>query len=341
MGTQMGLRKLALSLCLTMLPLGASSLELLSVEKIWDQGEHNAFTDLIRFKGRFYCTFRESEAHVGGDGKLRVISSSDGKTWKSAALIAEQGTDLRDPKFSVTPDGRLMIVAGGSIYGGTKILKGRAPRVLFSKDGSNWSTPQKVLREGEWLWRVTWYKGHAYGVSYNHTPAGATLDARGRAPEWNLTLFESTDGVDWKELTKLNVTGQPNETTLRFLSNGEMVAFVRREAADKQAWIGTSKAPYKEWTWKPSGHQVGGPNFIVLPDGRMVGGGRDYRKSPNHTTALGMMTTTEYKPELQLPSAGDNSYAGFVWYKNMLWTSYYASHEGKTNIYLAKVKLKQ
>jgi hypothetical protein len=27
--------------------------------KIWDKGRHNAFTDLIRFKGKFYCTFRE------------------------------------------------------------------------------------------------------------------------------------------------------------------------------------------------------------------------------------------------------------------------------------------
>ena len=141
-------------------------------------------------------------------------------------------------------------------------------------------------------------------------------------------------------MTKLNVTGQPNETTLRFLPSGEMVAFVRREGADKQAWIGTSKAPYKDWGWKPAGHQVGGPNFIVLPDGQMVGGGRDYRKTPNHTTALGMLSRDAYSPELQLPSAGDNSYAGFVFYQDQLWTSYYASHEGKTNIYLARIKVK-
>src|SRR3954468_10177861 len=88
--------------------------ELVSVEKIWDRGAHNAFTDLIRWRDRWYCTFREADAHVGGDGKVRVLESADGKAWGPVALIAEEGIDLRDPKLSITPDGRLMIVAGGS-----------------------------------------------------------------------------------------------------------------------------------------------------------------------------------------------------------------------------------
>lgn len=38
----------------------------IEVTKIWDQGPHNAFTDLIRFKDAFYCTFREGTTHVKG-----------------------------------------------------------------------------------------------------------------------------------------------------------------------------------------------------------------------------------------------------------------------------------
>ena len=45
---------------------------------------------------------------------------------------------------------------------------------------------------------------------------------------------------------------------------------------------------------------------------------------------------TEFLP---LPSGGDTSYAGMVLHDGLLWVSYYASHEGKTSIYLAKVKL--
>ena len=42
---------------------------IVSVEKIWDQGLHNAFTDLIRFRERWFCTFREGERHAAGAGR--------------------------------------------------------------------------------------------------------------------------------------------------------------------------------------------------------------------------------------------------------------------------------
>jgi hypothetical protein len=34
------------------------------VTKIWDKAQHNAFTDLVRYKSDFYCTFREGNNHV-------------------------------------------------------------------------------------------------------------------------------------------------------------------------------------------------------------------------------------------------------------------------------------
>jgi len=124
--------------------------EVVSTAKIWDKGKHNAFTDLIRWNDKWYCTFREADAHVGGDGLIRVLTSSDGEKWESVAGITEKGIDLRDPKFSVAPDGRLMIVAGGSVDEG-KTLKGRQPRTMFSKNGADWTAPKRVLTEGEWL----------------------------------------------------------------------------------------------------------------------------------------------------------------------------------------------
>src|SRR5437763_12317935 len=115
----------AFALCLSsLLPLNAigAAPEIISVVKIWDAGKHNAFTDLIRWRGKWYCTFREADAHVGGDGQLRLLESADGTTWESAALLGEEGVDLRDPKLSITPDGRLMIVAGGSVYKDKKLV---------------------------------------------------------------------------------------------------------------------------------------------------------------------------------------------------------------------------
>ena len=43
---------------------------------------------------------------MGGNGKIRVLSSNDGEQWESAAVVRKEGIDRCDPKFSVTPDGR-------------------------------------------------------------------------------------------------------------------------------------------------------------------------------------------------------------------------------------------
>src|SRR4051794_6866505 len=82
--------------------------------KIWDQGKHNAFTDLTRFQDQWYCVCREGDDHAKGAGKIRVLQSGDGKSWASAALIGKGGSDLRDPHFATTPKGELMIVGGAA-----------------------------------------------------------------------------------------------------------------------------------------------------------------------------------------------------------------------------------
>jgi len=306
----------------------AAGPELLSVHKIWDQGGHNAFTDLIRYHDKWFCAFRESAAHIGGDGKLRILESTDGDTWKSAALLAETGIDLRDPKLSITPDGRLMVVAGGSVYGGTTKLQGCQPRVAFSQDGREWSPTQRVLHEGEWLWRVTWHDGTAYGVSYN---LGTGKNER------ILKLCSSTNGVDWNIVTPLAVTGQPNETTVRFLRDGEAMMLVRREAGDLGGWIGTSKPPYTDWKFAQTHVRLGGPDFVELPGGALVAGSRDSAQG-KVKFSLFRLTRESLTPALTLPSGGDCSYPALVWHEGLLWVSYYSSHEGKTSIYLAKIK---
>ncbi len=296
------------------------------VRRIWDRAKHSAFTDLIRFEGKWYCTFRESDSHAtGADGVIRIISSVDGDKWDSAGVLQEDGIDLRDPKLSVTPDGRLMVLMGGSVYRERKLIA-RQCRVVFSKDGVNWGGPQKIFLPNHWLWRVTWHAEVGYGVAY---------DITGRA-DWALKLFSTRDGVNYDMITKLEIPGSPNETTLRFTDDGKMIALVRRESGSHNAWIGTSVAPYKEWKWNETGHAVGGPNFIILPDGEMWAAGRSYPGGAK--TVLAKMTESDYTPVVTFPSGGDTSYPGLVWHDGMLWMSYYSSHEGKTSIYLAKIK---
>ena len=304
---------------------------LVDVQRILNKAPHNAFTDLVRFHDTWFCTFREADRHAGGrDGVIRVIWSDDGSGWKSAALLTEEAVDLRDPKLCITPDGRLMLVAGGSIYENAKDkYLTRAPRVAFSRDGRRWSMLTKVLAEDHWLWRVTWHRGKAYSVS----KLGAGRDPR------RVMLYSSSDGLDWQWITEFRaIPAWPNEATVRFLDDDEMVILLRR---NKTAWIGTSRPPYTQWTWHDTGHRIGGPNFIRLPSGDLWAAGRHYDGKGEAKTVLARMTRKSYEPVLELPSGGDTSYPGMVFHQGLLWMSYYSSHEGKTSIYLAKVKFEK
>ena len=303
----------------------SSEPEIVSVKKIWDQGEHNAFTDLIRFKNRWWCTFREAKDHGPSIGKVRVISSEDGEKWTSLALVEQDGVDLRDPKLSIMPDDRLMLIMGGSVYNVGGPYGTRAPRISFSKTGRDWTQPKKLLAEDHWLWRVTWRGEWGWSVSKL---------GEGRDPRRGM-LYRTRDGIEWEWITEFrlpNNTWNASETTLRFMPDGEMIALTRPH------WIGTSKPPYREWSWTKMKHNIGGPNFIRLPNGELWASGRRYGGAAK--TTLARMTRDSYDPVLNLPSGGDTSYPGLVWHDDLLWLSYYSSHEGKTSIYLAKIRFK-
>jgi hypothetical protein len=60
---------------------------LVECRRIWDHAPHNAFTDLVRYNDRWFCTFREGRGHASFDGSLRVLRSGDGAKWESAEFV--------------------------------------------------------------------------------------------------------------------------------------------------------------------------------------------------------------------------------------------------------------
>jgi hypothetical protein len=332
---------LLLTICVTSLAQETPAQKyLISVERIWERAPHNAFTDLVAFNGKLYCTFREGSGHVPGkegtNGTIRIIVSDDGQNWRSVALLAEEHVDLRDPKLSVTPEGRFMLLIGGSYYEG-ETLGVRHTRVSFSdRTGTRFSVPKpivvdaKIKTEADWLWRVTWHQGVGYGVIY-----------QSGGDEYKAHLVSTRDGVQYKHVTTFAITGRPNETTLRFTADGEMIAWVRRERESQNGFIGTSRAPYKDWSWKEQNVRLGGPNFVVLPNGKLIGATRGHLPERKANTYLAWLNRDgTMTPIVTLPSGGDTSYAGMVLRDNQLLVSYYASHEGKSAIYLATLNLK-
>ncbi len=309
--------------------------ELVSVEKIWDKARHNAFTDLTRFQNLFYCCFREAPSGDGkGEGVIRILISSTGKTWVDQGAIAEAGTDLSDPKIIVTPDEkRLYLLCSGQSTGG------RQSRYATTMDGKVWTPLQKLLAKGDTLWRVSINPADKrfYGISYNIHP-----NSGGPAPEkeWSLKGYASDDGSVWQLSSILKVPDQAGEATLRFLKNGSALALVARQGGDRKGAIGTAQAPYRDWSWVSAGVPLGGPNFIELPDGKLIAGSRGFGATPGAHMVLFAMTPTSLTPILELPSSGDCSYPGLQWHDDLLHVTYYSSHEGTTSIYYAKVRIK-
>lgn len=302
----------------------SSGAELVEVRKIWDEAPHNAFTDLIRFDGKWFCTFREGKAHVSPDGALRVIESTDGKTWTSAARIESEDSDLRDAKLSITPDGQLMLMGAGALH--DRSQKTHQSLAWFSDDGRTWSDAVEIGDPNFWLWRATWHDGKAYGIGYY-------VAKQGRAAR----LYESADGKTYSAIVEaLYDAGEPNESSIVF-DGDTAYCLLRREAGN--GLLGTAKPPYREWIWKDLGKRIGGPHIIRLDDGRLLAAVRLYDGKVRTSLCWADPATGAFEEFLTLPSGGDTSYAGLVPHKGLLWVSYYSSHEGKTSIYLAKVRL--
>jgi hypothetical protein len=303
--------------------------ELIQVRKIWDRAPHNAFTDLIRWNERWYCVFREGAAHVSPDGALRVITSADGEEWASAALIMMPKADLRDAKIAVTPSGRLMLTGAAAWH--QPAPHRHQSFAWFSTDGRDWGEAVPIGEPDMWLWRATWRGDTAYGVGYSTNAP----------PEERLTrLYRSTDGTRWQPLVdRFYTEGYPNEHALVFLPDGTACCLLRRDGGTLTGQLGTAKPPYRQWSWRDLGKRIGGPQMVRLPDGRLIAAVRLHdgkvrtgicRVDPAAGTLTEMLT---------LPSGGDTSYAGLVYHGGVLWVSYYSSHEGKTAVYLARVRL--
>ena len=305
---------------------------LVDVRKIWDAAPHNAFTDLIRLGDRWLCTFREAAGHMSSDGKVRVIASARGEDWSSLALLETPSSlpDLRDPKITAMPDGRLMLTAAAARREGqTTELR---MYTWFSSDGATWSAPVEVGEKNIWLWRPTWHRGRAYSVGYHI------------ARQWFVRLYASEDGRSLETVVpRLFEESFPNEASLVFRADESCCCLLRRDGAVRTAQFGTAAPPYTEWTWRDLGRRIGGPDAICLPDGRLLAAGRLYEGETDDDARTALWWLDPQGPALEeflrLPSGGDTSYPGLVLHDGLLWVSYYASHEGKTSIYLAKVKL--
>ena len=279
----------------------------------------------------FYCAFREGQRHAGDRGALRIIVSTDGESWKSAGRLSHDRYDLRDAALAGMPDGRLMVLGGAQEE--RDGVRRTGTFVSFTNDGASFTNPELVVDPGRWLWRVTFHGDTAYGMSY-----GAPKDRTSTA------LLKTKNGLDYETVAMkaLDDGERPTEARLRFAADSTAYCLHRRDGKTKNtALLGIAAPPYTSWQWHDLERRLGGPNFLQIPTGHWIVTGRLYDARQRTSVLLLNVDRSTLSPLLDLPSGGDTSYAGMVWHDDLLWVSYYSSHEDHTSVYLAKVRIEE
>lgn len=308
-------------------------INVVSVSRIWDRGQHNAFTDLCFAYRRFWLVFREASNHVSDDGVLVLLSSVDGEHWALACELSLAGVDLRDPKLTTMPDGRLMMTCAGVLCEHPQRL--HQSYLWFSGDGVSWSAPHPTGRLGDWIWRSRFIDGEGYGVAYFAGRQSTTL--------YKLQDDDYQVWVDPLLSRDAHGVGYPNEHDLFPLPAHQMGCLLRRDADTGSAKLGRAASPYRDWQWQDLGVRIGGP--VVLPlqwrggDSWLLSAVRLYQPVRTSLCWLQPDQPAGLHEILSLPSAGDTSYAGLLQRGERLLCSYYSSHEGRTAIYLAECSL--
>lgn len=305
-------------------------MKLIDVRCIGEHAPHNAFTDLIRFQDRWFCTFREDIGHnlEGSAGKIRILTSDTGEQWETAALLELEG-DLRDPKLSITPDHQLLVTYFRRYNPHRFPDQLEMQYVQRSSNGSDWTGAVPVGYPNRWLWRITWHDGKAYGIDRGGPPDQPPFSQprHGR-------LLVSEDGYFFTPIAAIPDGG---EATLQFLEDS--TALCLRRPFSNWAFLGKSQPPYTSWKWVNTGTRLGGPDFLQIPDGRFIAGGRIYEPEEHMSLCWLDVEEPSLSEALELPSGGDCSYPGMVFHEDILWVSYYSSHEEKSKIYLARVRV--
>lgn len=301
---------------------------MLSARCIWQQAEHNAFTDLIWFRQALWCVFREGSEHVSPDGAFRLLRSADlGQNWHSVALISASDADLRDAKLSIDPNGKLLLLGAGALH--NREQQTHQSYIWQSDDGYSWSAATPIGEPNIWLWRMAWQQpqqlDRCYAVGYR---VGKDRLVR---------LYQGESPLQLAPLADLYSGSYANESGLLFEADGTALCLLRRDP--DPGLFGQSKPPYTAWQWQDIGCRIGGPQWLQLADGRLLACVRLY----DETVRTSLCWINRHSGKLTewqtLPSSGDCSYAGMVLRDETLYISYYSSHQGKTSIYFTEVSL--
>ncbi|KMT66287.1 hypothetical protein [Catenovulum maritimum] len=313
-------------------------MKLISTQSIWQNNQHNAFTDLVEYQGRYFCCFRQATNHVSKDGIVRILVSDDLENWQLISTESYHLADLRDPKLTIHPSGKLLLTYYRKRFTPAGQCIANENCVSFSTTAISWSQPKVLGENNWWLWRYRFYQNTGLAIAYNrsqntvHLYQGDPLASFHKVKDPLFSL--SSHGK-----------GYPNESDILFTEDGTAICILRRDADSFSAQLGIAKLGYQNWQWYDLAEYVGGPAMLRLSNGKIIVAGRRWianRLKKQLTTWIFELDLDNKKliPLLELESAGDNSYPAMIEKQGKLYVSYYSQHSNrKCAIYLASIDL--
>lgn len=302
-----------------------SSPYIISTKNIYTGKPYASFTSLINYKGRFYCAFREAKKHYDPSGEdvgiIRILHSKNGKRWQPFLTYSVDGIDLRDPKLTVTPEGKAMLLVEEVKYENKVAVLRKSCVSFFSSNKSRTELIPisfKPNMDWNWLWDVSWIDGIAYGYIY--------------APYF--AFVKSSNGINYKLVDKPVIDNSPTEASVVKLGD-KFFSVVRRK---QNAYVGISNDG-DQWQWKDGGMRIGCPKLFTYKD-NVYTVGRAYNGKMNCTALFKVdQTSGKLVMLLELSSDMDSAYPGAVVKDGILYISYYQGDLMKSSIYFSLIKL--
>ena len=328
----------------------APKVKVVSVKRIFDNGEHNAFTDMVNYKGNFYLTFRSCpDGHaVHPTSSIIILRSKDAKEWRQVNRFSVKYRDTRDPKFLVFKN-KLFVYTGTWYYGDPKskrkdfTINEHLGYAVRTENGMDWSEPQLLEGTyGHYIWRAAAYDDKAYICARRrHNFLEIFPPGENRSSIMESAMLESENGLVWKKKA-LFQERWGDETAFLFKKDGSVLAVARRGRGNAE--LCRAKKPWTTWERTDLGEYIGGPLLVKWGKYYLVGGRK--KTEQGYKTALSWLIDGELHTFAVLPSGGDNSYPGFIELSpTRALISYYSSHEKykdgktKTAIYLAEIRI--
>ena len=323
-----------------------------SVVKVYNDGNHNAFTDICRFQDAYYLTFRNCpDGHMlFTTSRILVLRSVDTETWDLVCEFNVPTRDVRDPHFLVFHDALF-------VYSSTWLAEAENAEkrdindhqgyCVWSSDGTSWEGPTYCIgTQGHYIWRAAACGEYAYlcGRRKQLFRAAETREEERAILEG--AMLRSPDGFHW-ETVGFFQENHGTETAFLFEEDGSVLAVGRgKNNTDRPAHIARSSPPYRVWMRKNLDRDIGGP-MLEKWGSKYITGGRKTLEPGRSVTSIYWLENDRLVEICDLPSGGDNSYPGFAEIstdRGLL--SYYSSHEGSgtalapSAIYLADLRLR-